>query len=462
MLVQPTISHFVKNLSKSQPLLEPKQENTDIVVDPDSCSEDCAAVTYDLSCDKNTQVNCEKKSVGGSNNPFAIKKEKQLPSSASTPNEEGLPLNQVQPQHGRHKLLSLKDRKRKHRTLSISPQSAESCGKKACSGVAKNENVHPNSTNCQLPNGNVLKHSKRVVDGEEMKVSDARQLSCEFTTEEAALMHGYATDSEQLHTEKLSLADLDFNAELPSSLVSSAIKNQTPSKDCLLSEMNSIPCSPMFSPRKPAPKTFSPFFERTRPSSADGKGDRLTNNSHVQVSESNESSFESSAVLFSTPAATENSQSALSSYSSMSKSVPRRTLNFNEPDKQAAIHPASPVYRVNETVLPSAAHLSPSSSSSCSAVPLPPAETMHQASTSNEDFSFIGDISLSEFADVSHIKMEAETSSTTVKTSKKFGLNRHLVLEVTSQECSRDDAILCTGRYQYLCSECDAYMGMIT
>ena len=461
MLVQPTISHFVKNLSKSQPLLEPKQETTDIVVDPDSYSEDCAAVNYDLSCDKNAQVDCEKKSVGGSNNPFAIKKEKQLPSSASTPNEEGLPLNQVKPQHGRHKLLSLKDRKRKHRTLSISPQSAESCGKKACSGVAKNENVHPNLTNCQLPNGNVLRHSKRVMDGgEEMKVSDARQLSCEFTTEEAALMHGYALDSERSHTEKLSLADLDFNAKLPSSSsISSAIKNLTPSKDCLLSKMNSIPCSPSFSPRKPAPKTFSPFFERTRPSSADGKGDRLTNNSHVHVSESNESSFESSAVLFSTPAATENSLSALSSHSSMSKSVPRRTLDFNEPDKQIPIHPASPIYRVNETVLPSAAHLSPSSSSSsCSAVPLPPAETMHQASTSNEDFSFIGDISLSEFADVSRVEMEVETSSTTVKTSKKFGINRHLVLEVTSQECGSDDAILCTGRYQYSCSECDAYI----
>ena len=448
MLVQPTISHFVKNLSKSQPLLEPKQETTDIVVDPDSYSEDHAAVTYDLQCDKNTQINCEKKSVGGSNNPFSIKKEKQLPTSASTPNEEGLPLNQVKPQHGRHKLLSLKDRKRKHRTLSISPQSAESCGKKACSGVAKNENVHPNSTNCQLPNGNVLRHSKKVVDGgEEMKVSDARQLSCEFTTEEAALMRGYALDSERSHTEKLSLADLDFNAKLPSSLVSSAIKNHTPSKDHLLS---SIPCSPSFSPRKPAPKTFSPFFERTRPSSEDEKGDRLTNNSHVHVSESNESSFESSAVLFSTPAATENLQSALSSHSSVSKSVPRRTLDFNEPDKQIPVHPASPIYRVNETVLPSVAHLSPSSSSSsCSAVPLPPAETMHQASTSNEDFSFISDISLSEFADVSRIEMDAETSSTTVKTSKKFGLNRHLVLEVTSQECSSDDAILCTGRYQY-------------
>ena len=258
-------------------------------------------------------------------------------------------------------------------------------------------------------------------------------------------MHGYALDSERSHMEKLSLADLDFNAKLPSSSVSSTIENQTPSKDHLLSKTDSIPCSPSFSPRKPVPKTFSPFFERTRPSSAGGKGDQLTNS---QVSESIENSFESSAVLFSTPAATENSQSALSSHSSVSKSVPRRTLHFNEPDKQAAIHPASPIYQVNETVLPSAAHLSPSSSSSA---PLPPAEILYQASASNEDFSFISDISLSEFADVSRIEMEAETS-TTVKKSKGFALNRHLVLEVTSQECSNDDAILCTGRYRYLCS----------
>jgi hypothetical protein len=451
VLVQPTISHFVKNLSKSQPVLNPKQETTD-VVNPDLSRgdrEDHAAVTYDLSCDNNPrhpQISCEKRLAGGSSNPFAIKKvisERQSPSGVATPiNEEGFPLNQVKPHRGGgHKLLSLKDRKRKHRTLSISPQSAESCGKKVCNGAAKNENIHPNSIDRQIPSGSVLGHSKKVEeDSERVKVSDARQLSCEFTTEEAALMQGYALDSERSHAEKLSLADIDLNAKPPAS---SSVKNQTPSKDHLLNKANrsglsSIPCSPSFSPRKPAPKAFSPLFERTRPTSANGKEeDRLTN-SRVQVSESIENSFESSAVLFSTPAAMESSQSALSSHS-VSKSLPRRTLNFNEPNKQAPVHPASPIYRVNETILPSTARLSPSSSA------LPPAETLHQASASNDDFSFIGDISLSEFADVSRIEMEAEASST-VKTSKTFALNRHLVLEVTSQESSGEDAILCTGR----------------
>ncbi len=436
-------------------MLSPKQETTDVVnLDP-SHGEDHAAVTYDLSCDNNPrhpQVSCEKRLAGGSSNPFAIKKvidERQSPSGAATPiNEEGLPLNQVKPHRGGgHKLLSLKDRKRKHRTLSISPQSAESCSKKVCNGAAKNENIHPNSTDHQnlIPSGNVLRRSKRVEeDGERVKVSDASQLSCEFTTEEAALMQGYALDSERSHAEKLSLADLDLNAKPPAS---SSVKNQTPSKDHLLSKANrsglsSIPCSPSFSPRKPAPKAFSPFFERTRPTSTDGKEeDRLLTHSHIQASESVENSFESSAVLFSTPAAMESSQSALSSHS-VSKSLPRRTLNFNEPDKQAPVHPASPIYQVNETIFPSTARLSPSSSSSSV---LPPAEILHQASASNDDFSFIGDISLSEFADVSRIEMEAEASST-VKTSKTFPLNRHLVLEVTSQESSSEDAILCTGR----------------
>ena len=432
MLVQPTISHFVKNLSKTQPLLKSKQETTATgVVNSDPSCEDHAALTCDLSCDKKCsqlQVSCENKLSGGSNNPFAIKSvvERQSPSSDATPNEEGHPLNQVKPQRGGHKLLSLKDRKRKHRTLSISPQSAERCSKKVCSGTVKNENIHPNPTDCQIPNGDNL---EKVEDSEKIH---ARKLSHEFTMEEAALMCGYALDSEQPRTKKLSLADLDMNAK-PSSSVSLG----TPSKDHLLSKMNrstlsSIPCSPSFSPRKPTPKAFSPFFERTRATLSAGKEDYLVNG-HVQASESIEN-LESSAVLFSTPA-TESSQGASQS---MSKSVPRRTLMFDAPDKQVPIHSASPVYRVNETILPSTAHLLPSTSA------LPPAETLHQSTASNDDFSFISDISLSEFADVSRIEMEPEAS--TVKTSKKFALNRHLVLEVTSQECSSEDAVLCTGR----------------
>ena len=447
-MVQPTITHFVKNLSKGQPS-NLKQETADVA---HSDASDHATVTCDLSRDKNPshlQVSCEKKLAGGSKNPFAVKKvvERQSPSSDSTSNEEGLPLNQVKPQQrGGHKLLSLKDRKRKHRTLSISPQSAESCSKKVCSGTV-NENAHPNSTDCRNPTGHVLRHSEKVKDSEKIKISDARVLSYEFGVEEATLMSGYALDSEQLSTKKLSLADLDINAKHSSSSVCSPIKNQTPSKDRILSKMNglalsSIPCSPSFSPRKPIPKAFSPFFERTRPASTDGKEGCLVNN-HVQASESVED-LESSAVLFSTPATTENSQEALSSHST-SKSVPRRMLNFNdrEPDKPVPLHPASPVYQVNETILPSTdGHLHPSTS----ALPPPPsvAEILHRSSASNDDFSFISDISLSEFADASRIEMGPDTS--TVKTSRKFALNRHLVLEVTSQECGSEDAILCTGR----------------
>ena len=413
-----------------------KQETTDVANSDPSLKEDHAAVTCDLSCDKNSsqlQGNCEKKLSGSSNNPFAIKKvvERQSPPSDATPNEEGHPLNQVKPQRGGHKLLSLKDRKRKHRTLSISPQSAERCSKKVCSGTTKNENVHPNSTDCQIPNGDVLRHLERAEDNEKIEISSARKLSHEFTMEETALMCGYALDSEQQRTEKLSLADLDVDAKPPSS-----VSLGTPSKDHLLSKMNrstlsSVPCSPSFSPRKPTPKAFSPFFERTRATSSVGKEGHLVNG-RVQGSVSIEN-LESSAVLFSTPA-TESSQGASQS---MSKSVPRRTLKFDAPDKQVP-DSASPVYRVNETILPSTTHLLPSTSV------LPPGETPHQSTASNDDFSFISDISLSEFADVSCIDMEPEAS--TVKTSKKFALNRHLVLEVTSQECSSEDAILCTGR----------------
>lgn len=427
MLVQPTISHFVKNVSKSEPLLKPKQEASVVVGD--------AAVT----CDPH---NCENKLAGSSYNPFAIKNvvERQSPSNDATPNEEGLPLNHMKPQRGGHKSLSLKDRKRRHRTLSISPQSAGSCNKKICSGIIKNENVHPNSAACQIPNGDILRHSEKMKDCEKFKISDSRRLSCEFTMEEEALMGVYALESERSSTKKLSLADLDINAKLPSS-IDSPIKSQTPSKDHLLSKMNksalsSIPCSPSFSPGKPTPKAFSPFFERIRPTSGRKEGHLV--NGHVQASGSVED-LESSAVLFSTPA-TENPQGPISLHST-SKSMPRRTLKFEEPDKQVPVRPASPVYQVNETILPSTMHHLPSSTV------LPPAEVLHQSTASNDEFSFISDISLSEFANVSCIEMETDTSS--LKTLKKFALNRHLVLEVTSQESSSEDALLCTGRYIY-------------
>lgn len=429
MLVQPTISHFVKNLSKSQPLLNPKQEASDEI---NLQEEDDAAVTYDPPCDKNQNC-CENKLVGRSNNPFAIKNliERQSPANDATANEEGLPLNQVKQERGGHKSLSLKDRKRRHRTLSISPQSAGNCSKKVCSGIIKNENVHPNSAACRIPNGGILKHSEKVEDCEKIKISGVRKLSCEFTMEEEALMSGYALESEQLSTKKLSLADLDVSAKLPSS-VNTPIQSQTPSKGHILSKMNksslsSIPCSPSFSPRNPTPKAFSPFFERTTSTSSGGKEAHLVTD-HVQASGSVED-LESSAVLFSTPAA-EDSQGPISSHST-SKSMPRRTLKFDEPGKQAPVHPASPVYQVNETILPST-----------TSTALSPAKAPAQSTASTDEFSFISDISLSEFADVSCIEVEAS-----LKTSKKFALNRHLVLEVTNQESSSDDALLCTGRY---------------
>ena len=441
MLVQPTISHFVKNHSKSQPLLKPKQEITDVVNSDFSLTRE----------DNHAATTFENKLAGSSNSSFTHKNvvvENQTPSSNTTANEEGLPLNQVKPQRGGHKLLSLKDRKRKHRTYeSISPQSAESCSKKVCFGAFKSENVHPNITAHQHLNGDILRHSEKMEDCEKVKIADARKLSCEFTMEEEALMCGYALDSKQSNTKKLSLADLDINAKLLTSSVNSPIRNQTSSsKDHLLTKINgsahSIPCSPSFSPRRTTPKAFSPIFERTRLSSQSGSGEKEDHlvNGHVRASGSIEN-LDSSAILFSTPATAETSQRAVFSHST-SKSVPRRTLNFGPSDEQehVRVHPAGPVQQVNETILPSTtAHLSSTTS-------LPPAEN-HQSAASDNDFSFMSDISLSEFADVSRVEMEAEASSR--KPSKKFDLNRHLVLEVTSQECSSEDAVLCTGRYMH-------------
>ena len=441
MLVQPTISHFVKNSTKTQPILKPKQETTSsssrqehVVKNFDSLCDVTAALSAQEefktraqgSANKNqSQLSHEENKT--SSNPFAKAVVKQLLPSGEVTTELSLQLK-VKPEHEGHKALSLKVRKRKHRTISVSPQNAEDYNKKVCRAL-ENENVQPSTIvpKCLNISRDNLNHSEKV---EAIKIHGTRKIPCEFSMEEEALMGSYALDSDQTDAKKLALADLDIDKHLSS--VNTPLRNQT-SKDHL-NKMNrsssralTIPCSPSFSPRRPMPKAFSPFLERTRVPSQSASdcvgGDDLSVNGQAQTPETN-GNLNSSAVLFSTPVECPRTASP----QSLSGSVPRRAL-FSTSDKHMDLLGGS-LQRVNKTLHPST---------------MDPTQT--RSTSLENDFSFINDISLSEFADVSRVEMEEGTYFHSHQLKEPLSLNRHLVLEVTSQECNSEDALLCTGRY---------------
>ena len=442
MLVQPTISHFIKNTSKSQPVPKPKQEITEAVSysppqEDDTLKEFNLPIDVHATVAVSTRDDIKKRTNkldlnrdlpsaendSKSSNPFA----KDLPKRQSTvaagndfTAKEGLPFNQ----RGGHKSLSLKVRKRKHRTLSISPpNSAESCrtSKKICRS-RENETVQLDSTVLQNIERSGLEHCEKLQDRTTIKAGNDGNVLCRFSNEEEDLMASYALDSNQSNTRELSLADLDRNRQLSS--VNSSVGNLA-SENHHITRLNksSVPCSPAFSPKRPTPKAFSPFLEKTSVARDYGL---LT--SHDQVSVSNRQ-LDSSTILFSTP--TDSPHAIPTASPSLSRSTPRRVLNFATARESGSISPTSSVLQVNETFLPSR-------------VALPPA--VNHSASSGSDLSFINDISLSEFADISHVET-GEENSLPHPSKKPLGLNRHLVLEVTSQECTSNDALLCTGRY---------------
>ena len=386
-------------------------------------------------------VSCTSISTSNSQNPFAIKERSSTPAANDViVEEQGLSLKR-KPERGGHKLLSLKVRKRKHRTLSVTPpQSGHGSGgnsKKVCR-TAEDENVQPDSTVLDCPADCIdLGGSEKPKDGSTIKICDTRKISFPFSTEEENLMGSYAIDVDNSNARILSLADLDVKGHLSST--NSPVKKQTSNAhhksipNRLSTSVLTIPCSPSFSPRKPTPTAFSPFLERMGQSSrtCSSQRDSVFVNGHVKTSESREK-LDSSALLFSTP--TDSSAvipPAPPLPRSASKPTSRRTLVFGSPNKTA--DHVSLVQQVNETLLPSTND--------------PPPLSCDRSTTSGNDFSFVDDISLSEFANISHTEMEADSSSLMAPSEKRSNLNRHLVLEVTSQECSGEDALLCTGRY---------------
>ena len=459
MLVQPTISHFVKSATKSETVPNIKQENTDTVLNFPSNLFSPAGKKGDSS---NVNVSAQEESKNGTvveviecqskskneltcvrsvgTNPFSKCLSTRL--STSVPNDviakEGFP-HKSKPEKGGQKPLSLKVRKRKHRTLNISPpqnmEDSKNC-KKVCRTV-EDENVQPDSIMCECHSTSEFKHTEKVEDRMTIKVCDTRKLSCKFSIEEKALLDGYAIDTDQSNARKPCLADLDTNECL--SFIGSPAKNQTSKTRhlsvCKTNKLSSstalsIPCSPSFSPRKTTPKAFSPYLERTGFSSLGDSVERDGHllNDHTRMSEINEK-LESSTVLFSTP---DDGPAAIVSPCVLSKLMPRRTLVFDAMQEPAGL--ASTVCKVNETLLPSMVDT------------VPTGACRNDSISVENDFSFMNDISLSEFANVSLGKMEGGTSP--FRPSKKQPhLNRHLVLEVTSQECSSEDALLCTGRY---------------
>lgn len=355
----------------------------------------------------------------------------------SSVRQTGVATNDVMANEGfslkpRQKQLSLKARKRKHRTLSVSPPTQNmdggSVAKKPCR-VFKSENVEPKQNVHRLVCKSEPQDLVKVEGHATVKAYNTSNVSCKLSTEEKALMKSYTADSDQSNARTLSLGDLDIDGH--HSPVDSPIRSDTPtahrhkvqSVKSSSTSLVTIPSTPGFSPRHTTPKAFSPFLERTRQSL---HTDRREERSRCLVNGC-EDKVHTTAVLFSSPV-------EAVSLRPLSKSAPKRALDFGSVKGAERSAGASSVH----------------------AEVLPPSKANHSltgncpSTMSENDFSFMSDISLSEFADISCIESEQSDAVSLPSSKRQVEINRHLVLEVTSQECSDESALLSTGRYSVL------------